>query len=178
MIRPFLVIAVVLTLAGFGSQETQATPVPISGLLNISGSGPGPGGASVSPDFFDVQVDAGSNGSFTGMANKAVAIASPSIFLGLSSTGTSLWSVGGFTLELTLEEVISDPDQITMSGPAIIFAPGTNPTFGAQWTYTSHIGGAFDFVLKNGLGDSGTTIILLGVGLLAIAGCRARFAKS
>ena len=175
----FLVIAAVVTLAGFASQQAQATPMPIVGLLTISGSGPAPGGESVSPSFFGVAVGLGANGSFSIIQTGApVAIASPFIFLGSSTVQPSLWSVNGFTLELSFGTVIFDPDKITMSGMATIFAPGAVPLSGAEWTYTSHIGGTFNFRLtsSNLVPDSGTTMALLGLGLVAIAVCRAKFA--
>jgi len=180
MITPktFLVIAVVLTLEGFACQRTQATPMPIVGLLNISGSGPAPGGESVSPSFFDVAVGGGANGSFSIIQTGApVAIASPFMFLGSSTVQPSFWSVNGFTLELSFGNVIFDPDKITMSGMATIFAPGAKPT-DAQWTYTSLIGGEFTFQLesKRLVPDSGMTVALFGLGLVAIAACRAKFA--
>ena len=179
----FLVIAAVVTLAGFASQQAQATPMPIVGLLTISGSGPAPGGESVSPSFFGVAVGLGANGSFSIIQTGApVAIASPFIFLGSSVTESSLWSVGGFTLELQFGNLISDPahHKITMSGMATIFAPGAVPLSGAEWTYTSRIGGKFNFrsTSSNLVPDSGTTMALLGLGLVAIAVCRAKFATS
>src|SRR6185295_18029172 len=98
--KAILVIAVVLTLAGFTCQEAQATQMPIVGLLNISGSGPSPSALSASSSFSDVAVDAGTNGSFSIIQIGApVAIASPSMFLRSSTAVSNLWSVGGFTLE-------------------------------------------------------------------------------
>ena len=179
--KTFLVIAVVLTVAGFASQEMQATPMPIVGLLNISGSGPARGGASVSGGLLDVVLGAGTSGSFSNIQRGTpVAIASPDIFLGSSTVQASLWSVGGFTFVLNLGSVISDPQQITMSGTGTILTAGASPTYGARWKYTSDIGGTFTFQLTAGslVPDSGATIMLLGVGLIGLAGCRARFATS
>jgi len=171
MSKAILVIAVVLTLAGFTCQEAQATQMPIVGLLNISGSGPSPSALSASSSFSDVAVDEGTNGSFSIIQIGApVAIASPSMFLGSSTAVSNLWSVGGFTLELNFGKVISDPHQITMSGSATIFAPGAAPVSGAQWKYTSLIGGSFTFHLTSSglVPDSGMTIVLLGVGWLRL----------
>ena len=185
--KTFLVVAVVLTFAGFASQEMQATPMPIVGLLNISrsgnisGSGPAPGGASVSGGLLDGVLVAGTSGSFSNIQRGTpVAIASPAIFLGSSTVEESLWSVGGFTFLLNLGSVTSDSQQITMSGTGTILTAGASPTYGARWKYTSHIGGTFTFQLTAGsrVPDSGATIMLLGVGLIGLAGCRARFATS
>jgi hypothetical protein len=125
----------------------------------------------------------GANGSFTVIPTGAlVAIASPSIFLGLSTVQPSLWTVGGFTFELSFGNVISHPNQhqLTFKGPATIFAPGFVSPTDARWIYTSHIGGAFDFRLISAdlVPDSGTTIALLSLGLVAIGVCRPKFAKS
>lgn len=184
--KTFLVIAVVLTLAGFASQEVQATPMPIVGLLNISGSGPAPGAAapgaaSVSGRLLDVVLVARTSGSFSNIQRGTpVAIASPAIFLGFSTVEASLWSVDGFTFVLNPGSVISDSQQITMSGTGTILTAGASPTYGARWKYTSDGGGTFTFQLTAGslVPDSGATIMLLGVGLIGLAGCRARFATS
>jgi hypothetical protein len=173
--KTFLVTAVVLTLAGFACQEMQATPTPIAGLLNITGSAPGPNGASARPGFFGAAVDDGTNGYFDIMQKGTpVSIASPSMFFDSSVVASSLWSVGGFTLELG--NPIHDGNKIV--GTATIFAPGLQPISGVEWIYTSRIGGTFAFQLISGISDSGTTILLLGLALVTIAVCRPKFAKS
>ena len=131
--RIFAVIAVALTLEGFACQTTHATLV---GLLNIAGSAPGPGGASDGTSFHDAKVGGGSN-AFSSMTGALVAIASPSMFLDSSSVDYSLWSVGGFTLDLVFGKRTDGPLQRIISGTATIFGPGSSPTFGAQWKYTS-----------------------------------------
>ena len=180
MITPKSFLVIALTLAGFACQTTQATPMPIAGLLNIRGSGPSLSGSNVSLSFFGVGVDGPRNGAFGVLQGGApVAIASPSIFFDSTAFAPSLWSVGGFTLELG--NPIRDrnnPNKI--EGTAMIFAPGVQPVSGVEWTYTSAISGTFTFRLISGVlvPDNGTTILLLGLGLVAIAGCRAKFAKS
>jgi len=170
--KKFIWIAVVLTLAGFACQETQATP--ISGLLSISGSAPGPGGSSGQLGFFGAAVDEGTNPSFNIMPDTPVAIASPSMFFDSSVVTSSLWSVGGFTLDL--ENPVHFGNKIF--GSATIFSPEGQAVSGVDWTYTSLIGGTFTFKLTVGIPDSGTTMLLLGVGLIGLAGFRARFATS
>ena len=176
--RTFLVIAAVATLAGFACPATQATQMPIAGLLNIKGSAPGPGGSSGSASFLGVGVNGPRNGAFGFLQTGApVAIASPSIFFDSSAVALSLWSVGGFTLEL--ENPIHDPNNpYKIDGTATIFAPGAAPVSGVEWTYTSLTGGTFTLRLtsSNLVPDSGTTMALLGLGLVAIAVCRAKFA--
>jgi hypothetical protein len=167
----FLVIAAVAILAGFACPQADATP--IFGVLNISGSAPGPGGSSGRTGFFGVAVDEGTN-SFNIMQGTLVAIASPSMFFDSSTVASSLWSVGGFTLDLSFGNRIND----SIYGTATIFAPGVQPVPGVEWTYTSRIGGTFTFQLISGIPDSGMTVALLGLGLVAIAACRAKFATS
>ena len=178
--KTFLIISVVLTLAGFACPATRATQMPIAGLLNISGSAPGPGGSSGSASFLDVGVNGRRNGAFRFLQTGApVAIASPSIFLDSSAVAPSLWSVGGFTLEL--ENPIHDPNNPDkIDGTATIFAPGVQPVSGVEWTYTSLIGGTFNFRLISGtlVPDSGTTMLLFGLAVMAIAVCRAKLATS
>ena len=182
MITPktFLMIAVVLTLEGFACQTTRATPMPTVGLLNISGSGPGRFSSSLTPSFLDVVVDGPRNGTFSLLqTGEPVAIASPSMFFDSSAVQPSLWSIGGFTLALFSSPIL-DLDNPIKDGTATIFAPGVQPVSGVEWRYTSIIGGTFTFrLISSGLvPDSGTTMALLGLGLIMIAVCRPKFAKS
>jgi hypothetical protein len=176
--RTFLVIAAVATLAGFACQEADATP--IVGLLNISGSGPSPDGSSLSNALFDVAVGGGTNTGafFTSIQNgTTIVMTSPFLFPG----SIVLWSVDGFTMELgPLGEPMFQPHQMTLNGTAILFAPGSK-AFGGQWTMTSGTSGEFHFVLTSSTlvtPDSGMTVALFGLGVVAIAVCRAKLATS
>lgn len=179
--KMFFVITAIVTLAPFACEEAQATP--IVGLLNISGSAPASIGESVSPAWFDVAVgDAANTGAFSGiLIDTRVAIASPFVFLRPSSLIPIMWSLDGVTLDLTPTRLTSQTDQTTINGIARIFSFESNPPFDAKWTLTIQNSGEFNFQLTSGTlvtPDGGTTILLLGLGLVAIAGCRAKFVKS
>jgi len=175
--RRFLVIAAFATLAGFACQPADATP--IVGLLNISGSGPSSDGSSLSNALFDVAVGGGTNrGGFTSFQNgTTVVMTSPFLLPG----SIVLWSVDEFTMELgPIGEPMFQPHQMTLKGTAILFAPGST-AFGGQWTLISGTSGEFNFQLTTltlVTPDSGMTVALFGIGVVAIAVCRAKFATS
>jgi hypothetical protein len=143
-------------------------------------------------------VAAQNTGTFAGLGGDSVTIYSP---LQINPTGTPpvpgsapLWSIGGTTLTFsvtTLNQSISTPPGSSLPNSALnLFGTGTlsdgipADSVTGTWnaTFTSAIGGAgqvtFSFNSSTGVTvpDGGTSLVILGLGLTALAGF-ARFRK-
>ncbi len=169
---------------------TGAQAAPITGLLNISGTGTfdstSLGSATSVVSFSNVTVGGGNNGSFASIpVGASVAMAAPYIFN--PSTGTpALWSVGGFTFDLQTSTIsLQNNNFLTITGTGTIFGPGGfDPTPGV-WAFTSQNASGqphatFTFSANTeavGVPDGGMTVALLGAGLLGLAAFRAKFGK-
>ena len=97
-----------------------------------------------------------------------------------------LWSVGGFTFNLTsfnapvrTDNVAPVPDSLALSGMGTIQGAGFDPTPGG-WTWTGTMDGSSSFSFASttvagsgaGVPDSGSTLTLLGIALVSFAALR------
>ncbi|MBA3609294.1 MAG: VPDSG-CTERM sorting domain-containing protein [Chthoniobacterales bacterium] len=110
--------------------------------------------------------------SFTSVGD-AVTMAAPWIFTPSTAT-PALWSVGGFTYDLSgATVVLQNADFLLISGTGTISGNGFDPTVGT-WSFTSQspsADGMFSFSSgssANGVPDGGTTMALLGIALVGI----------
>ncbi len=110
--------------------------------------------------------------SFTSVGD-AVTMAAPWIFTPSTAT-PALWSVGGFTYDLSgATVVLQNADFLLISGTGTISGNGFDPTVGT-WSFTSQspsANGVFSFSggsSANGVPDGGTTMALLGIALVGI----------
>lgn len=127
------------------------------------------------------------SGSFTSIANGSNAVfASPYIF-NPSTPTPNLWSVGGFTFDLTSSSIISQSATfLNITGSGVLSGNGYDATIGAwSFTITNASGGdpatgRFGFNASNAaLPDGGTTVALLGLSLVLVeAGRRALGVRS
>lgn len=123
--------------------------------------------------FSNVKVSSvdGDFGSFVSVRDP-VAMAAPYIFSPSTPT-PGLWSVGGFTFDLSSSVVVfQDASFLGITGTGTISGNGFDPTPGI-WTFSSQspsAGGIFSFSsgTASSVPDSGTTVILLLVGLAAV----------
>ncbi|MEO8438862.1 MAG: VPDSG-CTERM sorting domain-containing protein [Spartobacteria bacterium] len=124
--------------------------------------------------FSDVMVMSsdGDFGSFTSEGD-AVTMATPWIFTPSTAT-PALWSVGGFTFDLSSATVVlQNASFLLISGTGTVSGNGFDPTDGS-WSFTSQspsANGVFSFsggAAANGVPDGGTTLALLSIALVGI----------
>ncbi len=127
-------------------------------------------------DFSDVVVQS-RDGDFAGFVavGDSVTMAEPWIFSPSTPT-PGLWSVGGFTYDLTSATVeLQNADFLIITGTGIISGNGFDATPG-MWSFTSQspdANGIFSFSASGdfnggGVPDGGTTVALLGLALAGI----------
>lgn len=121
------------------------------------------------------------DGDFASSVNvgDSVAMASPWIFTPSTPT-LGLWSVGGFTYDLTSSTVVVQSGNfLVITGTGTISGNGFETTPGT-WGFTSQFpkaNGVFSFSsgsAAHGVPDGGTTVALLGLGLAGIEILRRR----
>ena len=189
MKRKWLLIAAVAAVCGVGG---IAQAVPISGNitfaggveLNTSSAGTatevlaftGPGGSG-SPTVIS------SDGSFSSIAPGSTATFASDWFFN-SGAVSSLWSVGGFTFDLTSSHIVfqgGSPAIVGVDGIGAIMGNGESPE-AMTWSFSTSDPGAagtggkliFSFEVADGttgaatVPDGGTTAMLLGLGILAL----------
>ncbi len=187
MMKPFKMLLAIAAVCTFGFASAEA--VPITGLLNISGTATFDKAlrhATEVTSFDNVTAGGGNTGSFaTISAGTPVMMASPYIFNPSTSTA-ALWSVGGFTFDLQTSTVtLQNSHFLTITGTGTIFGPpGFDPTPGV-WAFSSQNASGrphttFTFSANTeavGVPDGGMTMTLLGAGLLGLAVFRAKIVK-
>jgi VPDSG-CTERM motif len=115
------------------------------------------------------------NGSFVGFVNLGdqATMATPWAFLPPPGGQPALWSVGGFTFDLTSATVVMQTAEfLNISGVGTISGNGFEDTT-ARWAFTVQNagGGTGDFfsfsgnVSTHGVPDGGSAVALLGIGL-------------
>jgi hypothetical protein len=179
-------LAIVAALASVGLlSSAQATP--ITGMLNIGGTATFDTNSlttAKSATFADELVLGGNTGVFAGFAVGTPVVMADYTF-DPSTITTGLWSVNGFTFNLTSSTVVMrSATFLSVSGTGIITGPpGFDPTAGV-WAFTSQNAGGhphdtFSFSANTvaGVPDGGMTLALLGAGLTGLAAFRAKFAK-
>jgi hypothetical protein len=125
------------------------------------------------------------DGSFTGISGPAT-MSAPWTFVP-SSARPALWSVGGFTFDLSATTGVDRPliggiQFLVISGVGTIFGPaGFTPTQG-KWSFSTQapaVGGKFSFSASTtAVPDGGMTVALLGAALIGLGAYRAKFARS
>src|SRR5438046_5660285 len=177
-------LAAMIIAVGFA---LSAQAILINGMLNIACT------ANVntsslatagSATFTDAIVLGGNSGTFAGFAIGTPVVMASYTF-DPSTMTNGLWSVNGFTFNLTAS-VVQTPRSATflsISGTGTITGPpGFDPTPGV-WAFTSQNAGGrphstFSFSANTAaVPDAGMTMGLLGAGLMGLAAFRAKFAK-
>jgi hypothetical protein len=162
---------------------SSAQAVPITGMLNISGTAhyDAPIATATRVTMFEDVVTGGANtGSFAGIgAMVPVTMTSPYIFNPSTAT-PALWSVAGFTFDLTSSTIISQSVHgILIEGTGTIMGNGFDPTAGI-WSFSQQRGKGTILTFSattSAVPDGGMTMALLGTGLMGLAAFRAKFAK-
>ena len=183
-----IVLASIAAVASVGLlSSAQATP--ITGMLNIGGTATFDTtslATAHSATFSDAIVLGGNTGVFASFAVGTPVVMASYIF-DPSTMTNGLWSVNGFTFNLT-SSVVQSPRSTTflsVSGTGIITGPAGFDATPGVWAFTSQNAGGhphstFSFS-ANTVGaaapDSGMTVALLGGGLMALAAFRAKFGK-
>ena len=130
----------------------QAEAVAVNGNINFAGSvqfdTTSLATATQVTTWFDVfhnagfsSVTGGTDGDFGGIApGTSAAMAQPWIFNPSTNT-PALWSVGGFTFDLSSSTiVIQNAEELTISGTGIVSGNGFDPTE-MNWMFTSQNAG-------------------------------------
>jgi hypothetical protein len=188
LIKPFLAGLVAVVVAAGFALSAQATP--ISGTMTFTGRATFDTGSLVTAttvtSFSNTDVmDA--DGTFTGISGPAT-MSAPWVFAPPPGVARpALWSVGGFTFDLAETTGVDRPvtggvQFLIITGVGTIFGPpGFGPTQGI-WTFSTQnpaVGGKFSFsAATTAAPDGGTTLTLLGAGLIGLGAYRAKFAKS
>jgi hypothetical protein len=138
-----------------------------------------------SATFSDVIVLGGSTGDFAGFA-VGTPVVMASYTFDPSTMTNGLWSVNGFTFNLT-SSVVSTRNKFTLTvmGTGIITGPAGFDATPGVWAFTSQNAGGhphdtFSFSANTEAGavpDGGITLALLGAGLMGLAAFRAKFGK-
>lgn len=179
-------LAAVLAMSAFTIQQAQGAM--INGAITFAG------GAvydtmslatATRVDAFSVVTVQSRDGDFSGFVNvgDSVTMAMPWIFTPSTPT-PGLWSVGGFTYDLSSSNVVlQNADFLVIEGTGTIMGNGFDPTEGT-WSFTSQspdANGIFSFSASGdfqGVPDGGITAALLGVGLVGIELLRRKFSAA
>ena len=177
----------VAAVAGVGLlSSAQATP--ITGMLNIGGTATfntNSLATATSATFTDELVLGGNTGDFAGFA-VGTPVVMTSYTFDPSTITNGLWSVNGFTFNLTSSTVVTRTKFfLSVSGTGIITGPAGFDATPGVWAFTSQNAGGhphstFSFsanTVAGGVPDGGMTVALLGVGLMGLAAFRAKFGK-
>ncbi len=183
-----LLAMVAVAASGLACQQAQA--IPITGGMTFTGGAifdtASLATASTVNTFSNTNVmDA--DGSFTGISGP-VTMSAPWTFAPVPGLPRpSLWSVGGFTFDLSgttgvERPVIGGIQFLVITGVGTIFGPnGFDPT-PVTWSFSTQapkVNGQFSFsAATSAVPDGGTTVMLLGAALIGLAAYRAKFAKS
>ena len=178
-------LVAIVAAAGFAI-SAQATP--ITGMLNIGGTAKFNTHSLLtakSATFSDELVLGGNTGTFAGFA-VGTHVVMASYTFDPSTITSGLWSVNGFTFNLTASTVVMrSATFLSVSGTGIITGPAGFDATPGVWAFTSQNAGGhpqdtFSFSANTAGGavpDSGMTVALLGAGLIGIAAFRAKFAR-
>ena len=166
-----------------------ANAVPISGNITFAGGveldTPSAGTATevldwTGPGGTGMPIVISDDGSFSSVApGSAATFASPWSFN--SGPVTSLWSVGGFTFDLTSSSIVfqgGSPAGVLVDGIGAVSGNGLSPE-AMTWSFSTSDPGAagvdsliFSFQVASGttgaVPDGGTTAMLLGLGVLGL----------
>jgi hypothetical protein len=178
-------ITATVVVAGFA---LSAHATPITGMLNIGGTATFDTNSlatAKSATFSDELVLGGNTGVFAGFA-VGTPVVMASYTFDPSTITNGLWSVNGFTFNLTSSTVVNRSTTfLSVSGTGIITGPAGFDATPGVWAFTSQNAGGhphatFSFsanTAAQGVPDSGMTMALLGAGLMGLAAFRAKFGK-
>jgi hypothetical protein len=183
-----------ITLAALAATLMACAFVPQANAAMINGAITFSGGATYDTmslatatrvnNFSDVVVQS-NEGDFSSVAvGTSVTMGSPWVFSPSTST-PGLWSVGGFTYDLTSATVVfQSSDFLAITGTGTISGNGFDATPGV-WNFSSQTpsaNGIFSFsagtASQGGVPDSGTTVALLGLGLAGVELIRRRLLRT
>jgi hypothetical protein len=181
-------LAIVAAVASVGLLSS-AQAVPITGMLNIGGTATFNTtslATASSATFSDAIVLGGNSGDFASFT-VGTPVVMASYTFDPSTMTNGLWSVNGFTFNLT-SSVVQQPRSATflsVSGTGIITGPAGFDATAGVWAFTSQNASGrphatFSFSANTEVGavpDGGMTLALLGAGLVGLAAFRAKFAK-
>ena len=176
-------LAVGLLSGGLFCQQAQA--VPVNGYLYFGGTvtldSTTLNSATQVATWNNVFVTGGTS-DFSGIpVGSNVTMSGPWTFN--SGPHPVLWTVGGFTFDLTYSTIIyQTPTFLNVSGPGIVSGNGFTPST-ADWAFTISTDGTphgnrqFDFTAQifaehPHAPDTGATVALLGVAFVGLAGLR------
>ena len=170
-----ILLAIIAAVAS-GGLLSSAQAVPITGMLNISGTAhyDAPIATATRVTMFEDVVTGGANtGSFAGIgAMVPVTMTSPYIF-NPSTPTPALWSVGGFTFDLTATTFLQQSIHgILIEGTGTIMGNGFDPTAGI-WSFSQQAGKGTTLTFSattSAVPDGGMTATLLGLGLAGLVG--------
>jgi hypothetical protein len=181
LIKTLIASLAAMVIAGGFALSAQATP--ITGMLNISGTATynHPIATATQVTLFNnVHTEGANTGSFAGIgANVPVTMTSPYIF-NPSTPSPALWSVAGFTFDLTSSTIISQSvNGILIVGTGTMMGNGFDATAG-EWSFSQQKGRGTTLSFSattSAVPDGGMTIAFFGTGLMGLAAFRAKFAK-
>ena len=181
-----ILLAIVASAAGVGLLSS-AQAVPITGMLNIGGTATFDTtslATAHSATFSDALVLGGNSGDFAGFA-VGTPVVMASYTFDPSTITNGLWSVNGFTFNLTasLVQLPRTATFLSITGTGTITGPAGFDATPGVWAFTSQNAGGrphstFSFSANTeAVPDGGMTMALLGTGLMGLAAFRAKFAK-
>lgn len=170
---------------GFATQQAKA--VQISGSIDFAGTAHFNAPLTTATQVVDfanthVEFATGDFATFTS-TNDPVAITAPYVF-NPSTSYSPLWSVGGFVFNLAQSTIITQTQSgLLITGTGTLMGNGFDDTPGA-WAISSQNPGqssrsTFAFsagidALPSQVPDGGSSVALLGVGLMMLEGLRRR----
>ncbi len=159
----------------------QASAIPITGEISFSGSytinNPNLALATAFTSFSGVTVSAGPTGDYAGLAGAAVT-QTPFTFDPFPVGGVvPLWTIPsqpGTSFDLlALNVAFESPTALLLTGTGIAHKTGRDNTAGTWILSANTLGTTFSFSSTNAsVPDGGTTVALLGMGLVAVEGLR------
>ena len=182
----YKILLAIVAAASFGLLSS-AQAVPITGMLNIAGTAKFDTtslATAHSATFSNALVLGGNTGTFAGFA-VGTPVVMASYTFDPSTITNGLWSVNGFTFNLT-SSAVQLPRSATflsISGTGTITGPAGFDATPGVWAFTSQNAGGrphttFSFSANTeAVPDGGMTMALLGTGLMGLAAFRAKFAK-
>ncbi|HEX3627607.1 MAG TPA: VPDSG-CTERM sorting domain-containing protein [Verrucomicrobiae bacterium] len=187
MKKKLLLIAAVAAMCGVG--VAQAAPSdPINGQITFAGGvtldNSSAGGATevlswTGPGGSGMPIVISSSGTFSGIAGGTAASFTAPWFFNSTSPVNSLWSVGGFTFDLTSSHIVfqgGNPAGVLVDGIGAVMGNGLAPE-AMTWEFATgdpSADGVFSFQVADGtqgaatVPDGGTTAMLLGLGVLGL----------
>lgn len=188
MKRTLLIIAAVVAVCGVSgvaqavSNDTISGDITFAGGVTLNSSSSGAATEVLSwtgPNDSGMPVVISSSGSFSGIDKGTAASFTSPWFFNSTSPVNSLWSVGGFTFDLTSSHIVfqgGNPSGVLVDGIGAVMGNGLAPE-AMTWEFATgdpSANGVFSFQVADGaqgtatVPDGGTTAMLLGLGVLGL----------